>query len=86
MNTARIVVLTIAVGAGGGGACPAHGMDTRSFAAEPGAHLPSAGTLPPAPYSITDLNAADTCGNQAPIRGSIKLVCSGVSTPAMAQK
>jgi hypothetical protein len=86
MNTARIVVLTSAVGAGGVTACLAPGVDARPPLAEPVAHLQSAGTLSLAQYGITDLTLADTSGDQAPTRGSIKLVRSGVSTPAMAQK
>jgi hypothetical protein len=35
MNTARNVVLTIAVGAGGVAACPARGSDTKPARAKP---------------------------------------------------
>jgi hypothetical protein len=86
MNTARIVVLTIAVGAGGVAACPARGSDTSSAPAEPGARPQTAGTLSPAQYGITDLTSADGSGDPAPHRSSIKMIRAGVSTPAMAQK
>jgi hypothetical protein len=39
MNTARIVVLTIAVGAGGVAAYPAGGSDNKPFPTEPVAQL-----------------------------------------------
>jgi len=42
MNTARIVVLTIAVGAGGGAACHANGSDGERPPAEPVAQLRTA--------------------------------------------
>jgi pilus assembly protein CpaB len=45
MNTARIVVLAIAVGAGGIAACLASGSDNRPLAAEPAAQLQSVDVL-----------------------------------------
>jgi Flp pilus assembly protein CpaB len=45
MNTARIVVLTIAVGAGGGAAYPASGSDSKPAPAEPVAQLPTVDVL-----------------------------------------
>jgi hypothetical protein len=40
MNTARIVVLTIAVGAGGVAACLASGLDDKPLPTEPMAQYP----------------------------------------------
>ncbi len=45
MNTARIVVLTIAVGAGGVAAYPASGSDSKSPPAEPVAQLQTVDVL-----------------------------------------
>ncbi|HUN97604.1 MAG TPA: hypothetical protein VMU69_15410 [Bradyrhizobium sp.] len=59
MNTARIVVLTIAVGAIGAAACSARGADSNNpLPAEPAARLldgprPDSGPLSPAPSRFT---------------------------------
>jgi pilus assembly protein CpaB len=45
MNIARIVVLTIALGAGGGAACPASGSDSKPPPAEPVAQLQTVDVL-----------------------------------------
>jgi pilus assembly protein CpaB len=43
MNTARIIALTIALGAGGIAACLASGSDNKPAPAEPVAQLPKRG-------------------------------------------
>jgi hypothetical protein len=84
MNTARIVVLTIAVGAGGIAACPARGSDDKPLPAGamvqgktvdvPGA-TSDIGLLRlvangPARRAIADLNAVETGSDQGPRRGA----------------
>jgi hypothetical protein len=73
MNTARIVVLAIAVGAGSVAACPASGADTRPAPVESVARLQT--------VDVFAATVADTSDDQAAVRGGIKLVRSGVSTP-----
>ena len=77
MNTARIVVLTIAVGAGGIAACPASGADSRwPSPAEADLHLQgraraNSGPLSLALNRITDLNIIQgrACDDRAYRRG-----------------
>jgi Flp pilus assembly protein CpaB len=82
MNTARIVVLTIAVGAGGLAACLASGSDRAPLRAH------QSGTLSLALRNIADLNATDTRSDDTGLkRGeSINVVRYGVSSPTTTQK
>jgi hypothetical protein len=81
MNTARIVVLTIAVGAGSVAACPASGADTTPAPVESVARLQTVDVFAAASDIGLSQTVADTSDDQAAASGSIKLVRSGVSTP-----
>jgi hypothetical protein len=89
MNTARIVVLTIAPGAGGVAAYLASGSDFMAASLPTGVRAistevsPETGTLSPALRSIADLNAIETGSeHQSPKRGdSVNVAHYGVSTP-----
>jgi Flp pilus assembly protein CpaB len=80
MNTARIVVLTIAVGAGGLAACLASGSDRAPLRAHQSVTLSL--------RNIADLNATDTRSDDTGLkRGeSINVVRYGVSSPTTTQK
>jgi Flp pilus assembly protein CpaB len=89
MNTARIVVLTIAVGAGGIAAYLASvTLELKPEQTETLARARQSGTLSLALRSIADLNVVDTrSDDQAPRRGdSVNVVRFGVSTPTTTQK
>jgi len=89
MNTARIVVLTIAPGAGGVAAYLAGGSDFMAASLPTGVRAISTeisqepGTLSPPLRSIADLNAIETGSeHQSPKRGdSVNVAHYGVSTP-----
>ncbi len=89
MNTARIVVLTIAPGAGGVAEYLASGSDFTAASLPTGVRSistevsPETGTLSPALRSIADLNAIKTGSeHQSPKRGdSVNVAHYGVSTP-----
>jgi pilus assembly protein CpaB len=85
MNTARIVVLTIAVGAGGIAAYLASGSYDKPFPTEPVAQLQTVDVLVGALAlrSIVDPNAVETrSGDQAPRRSEgIDVARHGVSNP-----
>jgi pilus assembly protein CpaB len=96
MNTARIVVLTIAAGAGGAAAYLASGSDlmaasllTRSGVRAISTEIsPETGTLSPALRDIGDRNAIATSPeHQSPKRGDrVNVAHYGVSTPTRTLK
>jgi pilus assembly protein CpaB len=82
MNTARIVVLTIAVGAGGTAACLANGPDNKPLLTEPVAQRRTLGVFVAAREigfgSAVEIRPDD----QIPRRGeNIDAVRHGVSSP-----
>jgi len=94
MNTARIVVLTIAPGAGGAAAYPARGSGFMAAIPPTGVRAisteisPETSTLSPALRSIADRNAIETSSeHQSPKRGdSVNVDHYGVSTPTKTLK
>jgi hypothetical protein len=91
MNTARIVVPAIAVGAGGIAAYPASGPDKLPAAPEHAGTLARSrrgSTLSMAPRSIADVNAPEIKTDQrTPRRGeSIYVVRFGANSPTTTQK
>jgi Flp pilus assembly protein CpaB len=84
MNTARIVVLTIAIGAGGIAAYPASGSDDKPAApAEPTAQLQTVDVL----VAKSDIGLGQTQAIQPTKRGeSINVVRYGVASPLTMQK
>jgi hypothetical protein len=94
MNTARIVVLTIAPGAGGAAAYLASGSDFMAASLPTGVRAisteisPETGTQSPALRSIADRNAIETSSeHQSSKRGdSVNVAHYGVSTPTKTPK
>ena len=97
MNTARIVVLTIAVGAGGIAAYLASGSDSKPLPTEPVAQLQTMDVLVAksdigrgqavAPEDLQWQTWPAATDNQALKRGdSVNVVRYGVSSPTTAQK
>ncbi|MEH2563844.1 Flp pilus assembly protein CpaB [Bradyrhizobium sp. AZCC 2289] len=84
MNTARIVVLTIAIGAGGIAAYPASGSDNKPAApAEPTAQLQTVDVL----VAKSDIGLGQTQAIQPTKRSeSINVVRYGVASPLTMQK
>jgi pilus assembly protein CpaB len=87
MNRARIVVLTIAVGAGGVAACIAGGLDSKPPPVEPVAQLQ---TWPAAATSNTFIRPNERPDATTQIAGLIasspNIVRYGVSNPTTMQK
>jgi pilus assembly protein CpaB len=97
MNTARIVALTIAVGAGGIAAYLASGSDSKPFPTEPVAQLQTMDVLVAksdigrgqavAPEDLQWQTWPAATDNQALKRGdSVNVVRYGVSSPTTTQK
>jgi hypothetical protein len=90
MNTARIVVLTIAPGAGGAAAYLASGSDLMAVSLLTGVRAISAENRTPSPAlrSIADRDAIETSSeHQSPKRGdSVNVIHYGVSTPTRTLK
>ena len=93
MNSARIVVLTIALVASGAAAYPASGSDNKPLPTEPAVRLQTVDEISPetgslALRSMAGLNAVKTSpDNQSPKRGdSVSVAHYGVSTPTRTLK
>jgi pilus assembly protein CpaB len=96
MNTARIVVLTIAVGAGGIAAYLASGSDSKPLPTEPVAQLQTMDVLAKSDIGLGQAVAPENLqwqtwpaatDDQALKRGdSVNVVRYGVSSPTTAQK
>ena len=92
MNSARIVVLTIALGAGGV-AAPVRGSDNKPLPTEPVVRLRTVDEISPQTGSLVlrsmaGLNAVKTSpDDQSPKRGdSVNVAHYGVSTPTRTLK